>query len=204
MLPPVITGALDTYPDLCVVDTVDAPLGDIDSAQESGVDVVIVALENNAPSVAAAYCSGGGPRVIIVAQTFNEADCFAGLLAGAVGYLTADVHIDDLVSVIRRAHAGEMLYTAEQLFRLLRHQARIKPLISTDAKSLGVSARECEVLRALAEGLSTAEVALRLHISTHTVITHLKNVTSKLHARSRLDAIVIALRLGLIELPTHD
>jgi len=202
---PAITGALDTYPDLCVVDTVDAPLSDVDAIRETSADVVIVARENDAPSVTAAYCGGGGaPRVIIVAQTFDEADCFAGLLAGAVGYLTAEVHIDELVSAIRRAHAGEMLYTAEQLFRLLRRRTPVKPLIASDVRPLGVSMRECEVLRAVAEGLSTTEVALRLHISTNTVVTHLKNVTSKLHARSRLDAIMTALRLGLIDLPARD
>ena len=61
--------------------------------------------------------------------------------------------------------------------------------------------REREGLSAVAEGLSTEEVASRLNISSNTVLTHLKHVTSKLQARSRLEAVIIALRAGLIELP---
>jgi DNA-binding NarL/FixJ family response regulator len=122
--------------------------------------------------------------------------------ARAVGCVTADVPLAEYLKAIRRIHQGEVLFPADALLHLLTagRRARSDPQgISTSTAVLGP--REREVLEALAMGLSTGQAAERLGITVHTVRTHLKNVLGKLHAHSKLDAVLIALRSGMIRLP---
>src|SRR6266542_3485262 len=116
--------------------------------------------------------------------------------ARAVGSITAETSLAEYLRAIHRIHAGEVLFPPDVLLQLLTEGRRTRsdPTVSATAV---LGSREREVLQALAIGLSTEEVADRLGITVHTVRTHLKNVLVKVHAHSKLEAVMIALRSGL-------
>lgn len=116
--------------------------------------------------------------------------------SGAVGHLTKERDLKDVVESVRAAAGGEILFAPNELQRLLldREGARkqIEPLTS----------RELEVLRLLAGGASSLAASESLGISTATLRAHVQNVLRKLGAHSRLEAVAEAARLGLVTLDT--
>jgi DNA-binding NarL/FixJ family response regulator len=108
--------------------------------------------------------------------------------AGAAGYLVKDCTTEDVVGAVERAAAGECTLAATPV------APSPAPPPST------VSAREAEVLQLIARGASTAEVADQLFISAKTVKNHLASVYQKLESRDRTQAIIQAVRLGIITL----
>jgi len=115
--------------------------------------------------------------------------------SGAVGHLTKERGLEDVVSCVRAAAAGEILFSPNELQRLLldgRSAAR--------GPMEALTARELEVLRLLAQGASTGAAAATLGISTATLRAHVQNILHKLGAHSRLEAVTEAVRLGLINL----
>jgi two-component system response regulator DesR len=131
-------------------------------------------------------------KIIVVLATHDDARERACSVAGAVGCLAADAHSPaELARLIRQVHAAGMP-VAEPAAALPAAEALpLQPL----------APRERAVLQLLATGVSTEETATQLAISAHTVRTHLRNAMLKLQAHSKLEAIVLALKLGLIELP---
>jgi len=161
-------------------------------------------------------------RMLVVSPDLDDESLADLVAAGAVGCLTPDCSRDELMDAIRRVSQGEILFPATLLMRLLarrqapRREDDAAPSSADWDASTGRQAaagtsgvdppaalapRERQVLTAMATGLSTEEVAERLGITVHTVRTHLRNVLVKLNAHSKLEAVVIALRKGLIELP---
>ena len=117
--------------------------------------------------------------------------------SGAVGHLTKSRGLDEVVSAVRVAATGEILFSPNELQRLLvTEPANIvldEPL----------TARELEVLRLLANGSSTSISAGMLGISTATLRAHVQAILRKLGAHSRLEAVAEAARLGLITIDTR-
>ena len=140
-------------------------------------------------------------KVLVLAETLDEATLAACARTGTAGGVAMDTSPDDLARAIKRVHAGEVLFAAHVLFRLLSQPRRGAVLAAPAHLHEALGPREREVLEAAAAGLSTDETAARLSISTHTVRTHVKNVLSKLGARSKLEAVMIAIRMGLIRAP---
>jgi DNA-binding NarL/FixJ family response regulator len=127
---------------------------------------------------------------IIVLTTYNgDEDIHRALSAGARGYLLKDMMRTDLLGVIRAVQRGQRGIPAPVAARLAEHTPRI-----------GLTARELEVLRLVAEGLSNAEVADRIGRTEGTVKVHLKNILQKLDVRDRTEAVTTALRRGFIRL----
>ena len=123
------------------------------------------------------------------------AQCIA---AGAVGCISRDQPPELLVESVRRAHAGELVYPQRPLVEIL---AGARSPLSGDGRIPRlIGRREREVLQSIAAGASVEETAERLSISAHTVRTHLKHAMAKLEVHSRLDAVLLAHKLGLIEL----
>jgi len=194
--------ALDTFPDIDVV----AALPDLNDAVDDvgalRIDVAVVVMEDDGPTVAAGLCSKvAAPRVLLLEAYFSQANFLAGLSAGAIGYLTGTQDLPGVATAIRRAHAGELLYSVEDLYALLRQPPSARPPRPLQGGATRPSRRECDVLSAFATGASTDEVASLLNISVTTVRTHLRNVMEKLQARSKLEAVILALGANLIELP---
>jgi DNA-binding NarL/FixJ family response regulator len=103
--------------------------------------------------------------------------------------------------MIRRIYDGEPVYETRALLELL--QTPQPPSVTTPRLTASLAKRELEVLSATAMGLNTAEAADFLGISVNTLRTHLKNILAKLEARSKLEAVLIAIREGRVDLPEN-
>jgi DNA-binding NarL/FixJ family response regulator len=135
----------------------------------------------------------GAPQVVMLTMHADADVVRKALKAGAVGYLTKDCSIDEVVEAVRLAADGDGGVSPELASALLREAER-------PAADAGVSAREVEVLQLIAEGAAPPEVAERLFISVKTVKNHLSSIYEKLDARDRTQAVLKGLRLGIIRL----
>ncbi len=140
-------------------------------------------------------------QVIMLTVSDRDEDLFESVKAGARGYLLKNVETAELIEAIRRVHAGEAVIAPALAVRLLEEfgalaqQAPPPPQPSPQA----LTEREIEVLRLVAQGLGNKEIADRLHLSEHTVKSHLRNILDKLHLRSRAHAAAYAVRAGLVD-----
>ncbi|MDQ1374150.1 MAG: hypothetical protein QOJ09_1488, partial [Actinomycetota bacterium] len=115
--------------------------------------------------------------------------------AGAVGYLVKDCTTEELVRTIRQAASGETALSPDIAASMLQ-EMRTEPA----QKESVLSPREEEVLQRIAEGASTTEVAEQLFISVKTVKNHLASIYEKLDARDRTQAVLQAVRMGIVRL----
>jgi two-component system, NarL family, response regulator YdfI len=139
------------------------------------------------------------PRVaVVILTTFNEDDLMVrGLQAGAKGYLLKDTSREALFEAIRAAARGETLLKPEIMAKLMaRMESPGTPASSTGES--GLTERELEVLRAVARGERSKEIALRLGISERTVKAHLASIYNRLGVDSRAAAIAVAAQKGLL------
>ncbi len=140
-------------------------------------------------------------RVVAISALQPDSVLTRVVEAGACGFVPKSRAADELVSVIRRAAAGEIVLPAEEMSGILirLHQAKRR---RDDADLLldSLTNREVEILQQFADGRNTEEVAGTLFLSSHTVNSHLHSVLRKLGARSKLEAVLFALRHGAIEL----
>ena len=143
-----------------------------------------------------------GLKIIVLTAALDEETLAACIQSGAVACVVKHQSPVDLSRAIRAAHAGEVLFSPEMLVRLLRRSPDPGPAPSPPLA--GLRAREREVLQALAEGLSVAEVAERLVLSPHTVRSHLKTAMRKLGAHSTMEAVMFAAREGAIALAARQ
>ena len=118
--------------------------------------------------------------------------------AGAIGYLVKDCAITDVVSAVRLAASGESVLSADLAMSMLADVK--KSPIDPGNGHAPVSAREEQVLQLVADGLSLPEVAAELFISVKTVKNHLASIYAKLDARDRTQAVLRAVRMGIIRL----
>jgi DNA-binding NarL/FixJ family response regulator len=118
----------------------------------------------------------------------------AALDAGCSGFVSKGRDLDDLTSAIRAVARGAAVFPAGLLNRALSPEP---PSTGTGAD---LTAREREVLGLLADGRSTEEIGTELFLSLHTVRNHVRNILTKLHARTKLEAVVIAARAGIVDL----
>jgi len=114
--------------------------------------------------------------------------------AGASGFVSKTRSLDEVTSAVRAAASGEALISPEMLARLLPRLGRA----GTAARPQELTEREREVLVLLADGLTNAAIAERLVVSVHTVRNHIANLSAKLGAHSKLEALSIAVREGLL------
>ncbi len=121
--------------------------------------------------------------------------------AGAAGVLHKSTPIKEIVEAVRRLKAGEALLSSGEIVEMLRLIGRERQEEHTVRQAIEqLTPREREVLHALAEGLESKEIADRLKITVETERTHMVNVLHKLNAHSRLQALVIAARYGLVQI----
>ncbi|MGY1617431.1 response regulator [Geodermatophilus sp. SYSU D00691] len=137
------------------------------------------------------------PRVLVL-TTFDLDEVVDDALdAGADGFLLKRATPEELVAGIRTVVAGDALVAPAVTRRLLAaYAARRPPDRERLRRAARLTDREAEVLRALAEGLSNAEIAGRVQVAPETVKTHLKSILAKLGVRDRTQAVVWAYRTG--------
>jgi DNA-binding NarL/FixJ family response regulator len=143
------------------------------------------------------------PGVAVVMLTMHaDADVVAGAIrAGAVGYLVKDCTTEELVRTVRQAASGETVLSADLAASMLQEMRTpsAAPEATKRVESV-LSKREEEVLQLIAEGASTTEVGQQLFISVKTVKNHLASIYEKLDARDRTQAVLQAVRMGIVRL----
>ncbi|GAA3204674.1 response regulator [Dactylosporangium siamense] len=140
------------------------------------------------------------PRTqVVVLTTFAEdTEMLAALRSGARGYLTKDASADEVVRALRRVTSGEADLAPQVQRRLLELLPQHAPAAAGPAPD-GLTDRELQVLRLVAEGLSNTEIAGRLHVSDATVKTHINHVFAKTGVRDRAQAVAYAYRHRLVD-----
>ena len=138
--------------------------------------------------------------VILVTMYDDPESAFAGMRAGARGYVLKEAEPDELLRAVEAAQRGEVMLCpiiAEKVLEHFRSGLLPKqPGLPYDA----LSQRELEVLQHATEGLSNKQIAERLVISEKTVKNHVANIFSKLHVNDRTQAVLYALRQGLVRI----
>ncbi|MFF4888991.1 response regulator [Micromonospora chersina] len=196
---------LDSQPDLAVVgeaiDGADA-LRVLDRVE---ADVVVMDLRMptmdgvEATRRICARPAGGRPRVLVLTTFDTEADAFAALRAGASGFLLKNVPPEDLLAAIRVVAEGDSVVAPSITRRLLdRFAPQLGPAPAEDPRLAQLTEREREVLLLVAQGLSNAEIAARVHVAEATVKTHVGRILAKLQLRDRVQAVVLAYESGLV------
>lgn len=142
------------------------------------------------------------PQTAVIILTAHEDDehVFEGIKAGAQGYLLKDAELEDLARAIRTVHAGDTIIAPDLAQKMLN---TFQSGGSQTGKRLLVpplTERELEVIRALAQGKSDRQIAQSLGISEKTVGTHTSNIYKKLHIFDRTQAVIYAVREGVINI----
>lgn len=147
---------------------------------------------------------GRNPHIGVIVVTMFEDDesVFAALKAGARGYVLKDADRGNLLRAIRAIARGEALLGAQVAHRVLEQFTQPTPIPAPDRPTPlfdELTPREREVLKLIAQGLRNRDIAAELVISEKTVGNHISNIFTKLQVNDRSQAIVRALRGGLIQ-----
>jgi DNA-binding NarL/FixJ family response regulator len=163
----------DELPDVVLLD-ITMPGGGIDAARKI-----------------AAACPA--TRIVMLTVSEHEDDLLEAMKAGASGYVLKGVSARELAAVVRSVSAGEVYVAPSLAFGLLREMSR--PRSSDPVAEL--SSRERQVLELVANGLSNQEIGLKLGLAEKTIKHYMTNILTKLQVRSRVEAAVLAARVGL-------
>jgi DNA-binding NarL/FixJ family response regulator len=135
-----------------------------------------------------------GTEVVVLTTYSDDDSVLAALRAGARGFLTKDADAESIGRALQAAAAGQSIVDAQVQRRLIEGAAAPKP---ADPADTGLTPREIEVLRLIADGLSNTEIARHLVVSEATVKTHINHLFAKANLRDRAQAVAYAYRLGL-------
>jgi DNA-binding NarL/FixJ family response regulator len=201
-----LSDALGEAKDIEVVGTAANGTEGVEMAKRHQPDVVLMDVEMDEMNGIAATREVvrllPGVKVVMLTANADHGTILDAMESGAVGYLTKDkALVDDVVDAVRRAYAGEIMLPTALIGRLItslatrrREQAERQDLVER------LTAREREILHLIAEGADNKTIADRLIVSPHTVRTHVQNLLAKLGAHSKLEALTIAARRGLVDL----
>lgn len=197
-----LAAALTTEPDLWVVGIASTSSEAVAVVEEEKPSVVLMdfRLPDADGAMAAAEIRMVAPQAKVVMLTGYDDDTALSraIDAGCAGFIHKSADLGTVVDAVRRAHAGEPVFSATDLSRLVR-QLRGEAGLGGD-----LTGREREVLQLLAQGMPTDALADRLYISKHTARSHVRNILAKLGAHSKLEAVAIALRSGLVEVDKEN
>ncbi|EFC85137.1 response regulator transcription factor [Parafrankia sp. EUN1f] len=211
---------LDSQPDLRVVGEAGDGGTAVRLTAELAPDVVLMDVRmpgvDGIEATRRIVASGGASKVLILTTFDLDRYAFAGLRAGASGFLLKDVPPDDLLAGIRTVAAGDAVVAPSTTRRLLDGFAHRLPDLDDSGSGAGhrpfgagpgrdgadrlarLTDRERDVLGEVAAGLSNAEIATRLVLAEGTVKTHVGRILGKLELRDRVQAVVFAYEIGLV------
>jgi len=195
-----LAGALRSTPGIDVLGVVSTAAAAVRAVSENPPDVVLMDYRlpdgDGIETARRLQVEHSATRVVILTASDDHALMLAAIEAGCAGYVTKDRSLEELVAAVRAAHAGTTLLSPDLLMRLVGRRA-------SDLRQLGddLTVRETEVLTMLAVGRSNAAIAGELGISVNTVRNHVQNVLGKLQAHSKLEAVAVAVREGVISYP---
>jgi DNA-binding NarL/FixJ family response regulator len=174
----------------------------VDNAAEAAVAVMIAdTVDENTTRELRAMRKDGQPRLMLVATAVDDAALVAAAEAGVAGLLRrSDASAEMLVKTIVKVASGEGEVPPDLLGRLLEQVGRLQRqvLAPRGLTFSGLTPRETQVLRLVADGFDTGEIALRMCYSERTVKNVLHDLTTRLQLRNRTHAVAYAVREGLI------
>jgi PAS domain S-box-containing protein len=144
-----------------------------------------------------------GAQALVLTAGIDRSEIARAVQSGAAGALNKAASMDEVVEAVRRLRAGQPLVPLDEVVDLLRLAAREREREREDRQAIdSLTPRELEVVRLLADGLGSREIADRLHITLRTERNHVASIFSKLGVHSRLQTVLFALRYGIVEAPT--
>jgi NarL family two-component system response regulator LiaR len=168
-------------------------------AQETQPDVIIMDLQmpvkDGLTAIKEINQAGLDAQILVLTSFPDDDKVFAAIKTGAMGFLLKDSPPEALLDAIRTVHRGETALhptIATKLIEEIKHPSALPP----SAEPL--TARELDVLRCLAQGLTNREIALELSISVRTVSNHVRSILDKLHLANRTQAALYAVEQGLL------
>ncbi len=169
---------------LSVVDKTqpDVVLLDVNMPVMGGVEMVEVLHENHQP------------RILMLTISKHDEDLFGAIAAGADGYLLKDAEPEELRRAINHVAEGRSVLSPEVTGRVLKAVGSSQGI----PPEVALSKREMDVLRCLAKGMTSVQIASDLFISENTVKTHVRHILEKLEASNRAEAVSRAMQLGII------
>ncbi len=175
--------ALSVKPDVVLMDVTMPEMGGVQATKE---------LQARAPGI----------KVVMLTMHADDDVLQAALAAGASGYLVKDCSTSEITAAVRMAAAGTTAVSQGIAASMLDEVHRLDDGSPAEPSPKGrvVTSREEEVLQLIADGCSTPEVAERLYISQKTVKNHLSSIYQKLEARDRTQAVLRAVRMGIVHL----
>jgi DNA-binding NarL/FixJ family response regulator len=203
-------GLLATQPDFAVVGTASEGAEAVRICRETKPDVVLMDVRmpvmdgiEATRRLVGLGAPAGQPRILILTTFDLDEYVYDALRAGASGFLLKDVTAERLFDAVRVVAAGEALLAPTVTRRLIsefaqQQRPKSEATVQTAPKLAGLTPRETQVLRLMAEGLSNPEIAGRLVVTEETVKTHVSRVLSKLGLRDRTQAVVAAYESGLV------
>jgi DNA-binding NarL/FixJ family response regulator len=198
---------LESEPGIEIVGEASDGLEALEAVREHGPDVVLMDIRMpNLDGLEATRRlvgddNSGGPRVLMLTTFDLDEYVYEALRAGASGFLLKDTPPEQLVSAIEVIASGDALLSPTITKRVIEEFDRRPPasMSSTPPELEDLTARELEVLGAIARGSSNAEIAKELFVSETTVKTHVARILMKLDLRDRVQAVVFAYESGLVQ-----
>jgi len=193
---------LEVEPDLKVVAEASDGSTAVEQAVEQAADVVLMDVEmplcNGVEGVRRLMAARPRTKALMLTTFDLDEYVYEALRAGASGFLLKTASPGDLATAVRAVHGGEMLFSPIVTRRLVESYVRRPPASQTRPPALApLTERELDVFRAIARGLSNAEIAAELFLGEATVRTHVSRILAKLGLRDRVQAIVLAHECGL-------
>jgi DNA-binding NarL/FixJ family response regulator len=196
---------LDARPEIEVVGEAENGAQAVALAERRHPDVILMDIRmpvlDGIEATRKLVADGSQARVIVLTTFDLDEYVHAAIRAGASGFLLKDVTPAKLVEAIGIVAQGDALLAPSVTRRLLERFAATLPVSDQSSDALAeLTAREIEVLRLLAGGLSNAEIAAELVVTEATVKTHISSVLRKLGLRDRVQAVIVAYQTGLVRL----
>ncbi|WP_432950134.1 response regulator [Kribbella sp. CA-253562] len=196
---------IDAEPDLTVVGEAGDGAEVLPLVRRTGADVVLMdvrmpALDGIQATRLLLDALDPAPRVLVVTTFENDDYVYDALRAGASGFLLKRTPPDDIIAAIRTVAGSESLLFPEAIRSLALAHLDHQPSKPAGLDQYDLTEREQEVLRLMAKGLSNAEIAGELVLGVQTIKTHVANLLSKLGARDRTQAVILAYESGFVPL----
>jgi DNA-binding NarL/FixJ family response regulator len=204
-----LSAVLGADPRIVVVGEASSGPSAVAAARALAPDVVLMDIEmpgGNGIRATGSIVEGcPGTRVLVLTMFDVDEYVLDALRAGASGFLLKTTPAAELAAAVLACAAGEPTMAPSVTRRLVDSYVHrpSAPATGTPPEMRSLTERELDVLRALARGLSNAEIAAQLHLAETTVKTHITRILAKLGLRDRLQAVIAAYETGLVPLPAH-
>jgi two-component system, NarL family, nitrate/nitrite response regulator NarL len=169
--------------------------GAVEVAARTEPDLVLLDISmpgNGIAAVGAVALAAPGAKIAMLTVSENEADVMSALDAGAVGYLLKGVEATDLIAAVRAIAAGGSYMSPHLALRVLSAQRETGSTAAAAQRLATLSKTERKVLRLVAQGMSNDDIARELGFKQSTAKFHVGNILTKLEAKNRVEAAIVA------------